>query len=376
VEGKPITIGSYGEGAKPILSGADSLTTWENIGKELWHTKVALAPSQVLQGGRRLRQVSSIDRLTDDKSWVYDKPSSSIVVKSALVPVALEFSSREYAFRAVNRSHLVLENVVLESAKIANFCDYSSEPVSDFVARNVDSRLGYTSGMLFFADTNGSFRNISIEDTTDVESAVLSGDTAGIVFGFGPGAGIQGLNVQRVHVSWSGSVDGAHEVPVDSFGIDLSKTKDAELTNVEVDHCGSSGINIQNDSHKVSIRDSKIHDNGLAAVGDRNGIGIGGQGAGSSDILIERVDVFRNWNHNIEIASTDRDAPMRNVRISDSTLRESKHSGIQVGGGHKGVVLECNKIFGNQEKSIVINEGTSGKPEVEIRNDHCGSSAT
>jgi hypothetical protein len=88
--GTPITFGSYGTGAAPIISGANLLTSWPTSGS-YYYASVSTQPHQVFRDGSRLTQVSSEGSLATGDWWwdsgtsnvyVYDNPSGHTIEAS------------------------------------------------------------------------------------------------------------------------------------------------------------------------------------------------------------------------------------------------------------------------------------------------------
>lgn len=151
-------------------------------------------------------------------------------------------------------------------------------------------------------------------------------------------------------------------------GIVSSGSHNLSFTNLDVSFNGSSGYSLENGSADVTIRGGAIHDNGWAADGDRNGIAIGGHGAGSNNIRISSVDIYRNSNPNIELSVTDQGQNAANVTVEYSQLHDGYEQGFKIDGGTSGVLLNRNLIYHNRKSGYYSNDNRFGDPAVRIFN--------
>ncbi len=138
--------------------------------------------------------------------------------------------------------------------------------------------------------------------------------------------------------------------------------------NLDVSFNGSSGYNIENGSADVTLRSGAIHDNGWATTGDRNGVAIGGHGAGSKNILVSSVDVYGNANSNMEISVTDHGQNAANVTVEYTRIHDGHNHGFKIDGGSTAVVLHADMIYRNEYSGYYANDNRYGAPEVSIYN--------
>ena len=143
-----------------------------------------------------------------------------------------------------------------------------------------------------------------------------------------------------------------------AFNIETNASAWITYRSIESLQAQSSGFNIENGCNFVTIGGgSLIHDNGLAESGDRNGIGIGSFGNGSSNITVQDSDIYNNTNHNIEVARTDSNAVMANLSFLRNRIHNSLAAGIYVGGAHTGVSVIYNQIYSNARQGLIAAEG-------------------
>ncbi len=152
------------------------------------------------------------------------------------------------------------------------------------------------------------------------------------------------------------------------FAAFLDAATDVKFVNCVFRDADSSGLIIQNGSHNISVRSGSVRDNGYVSTGDNDGIGIGGMGGGSSNLVFRGIAILRNKRANIEIATTNTNAAISHVLIQGCKISASSGNGFKIGGGHSDIRLVRNRIVQNAGYGIVTNQGTSGDPEVEIQN--------
>jgi hypothetical protein len=368
----PIVIGAYGKGDMPIVTANDQLSGWEPFSSDVWRTTVVWAVHQVFRNGERVGEERSVAELTGRTGWYYDARSLMLYISCRSNPLTdrseWEASRRNYAVNLENPSYVTLEGLDLRSNNSMGYGVLrigAIRLVSGITIRNVHVSEGGSSCIIFKNDPGGSFDKITIESATVTGCGVLVSSTAGLLFGAGLGGPATNVTVTNCRFSYIG----VHpSVPAKAaFGIDFGNVRHARLTNVEADHNGSSGIDFQKGSSDITVSGGSSHDNGLAAAGDRNGIAIGGYGAGSFDIIVRDMDIYGNRGANIEIASTATDAIMSEIVFVHNKVYDGLSHGVKVGGGHRSILFASNLIYDNAGHGFYASEGISGSPSVVLR---------
>ena len=78
--GNPITIGAYGTGAAPVISGANLFTSWTPSAGSLYYASYSTAPNQVFEDGARLTQNTVSAASLTAGQWYLDTVNSRIWV--------------------------------------------------------------------------------------------------------------------------------------------------------------------------------------------------------------------------------------------------------------------------------------------------------
>jgi hypothetical protein len=363
---KPITIASYGDGPKPVITANDVLERWERVAPKIWRTSIGWKPLQVFRDSVRVKKAETATAL---KSQEYVLLGDQLYVFSSAEPndrVGWEASRRLYALNLENVAFVSIEDLDLRSNNSNGYAVLriaASRPMSSLAIMNTDVSQGASSCIYVKNDPGAAIDGISFVQVFAHHCAALTSSAGGLMFGANGGQPTAHVTISNTRVAYNGVDENTRRDPIPVFGIDLANVHHAVLQVTEADHNGSSGIDIQKGSTDIIIRGGSSHDNGLAARGDRNGIAIGGYDGGSSQIQIIGVDVYNNTSANIEIDSTDKDEVCSDITITNSQIHGSKGSGIQLGGGHRGVTITGNRVENNGRYGIALFAGRSGSPQ-------------
>jgi Right handed beta helix region len=121
--GKPITFGSYGVGALPIISGANLATGWASVSSTnmtIWSVNQTSSANQVFEDGKRLASSVAYGAMSAG-SFYYDAGEGKVYVWtfSGDNPNShmIEVSSRNYAiYEAGGAKYITLQNLQTSSA--------------------------------------------------------------------------------------------------------------------------------------------------------------------------------------------------------------------------------------------------------------------
>lgn len=367
----PIVFDSYGSGPKPIINAADLITDWVNVSADIWSAPMHWRPNQIFRRQARMVQEPSKISLTADNQWFYDGATTLFVFSVANPNTAsIEASHRDYAFRLKDQDHVALNNMVLQYCNSRAGC-YSALATSNrsgFSITNVDVLYSYGPGVSF-DNTNGSLSSIVITDLTTDHCAFSPGGVGSVSFGtVGTDAQFTGVTVTGGHFAYAGVHGDSSVVARESSGIDLDNVKNSRFIGGSYDHNGSSAMIIHDGSSKIIVSGGTMHDDGQAPAGDGNEVGIGGIGAGSSDITLTGIDLYGSRSSIIEIATTNTNAVMTGITITNCKIHGGRSHGFQIGGGHRAIVFKYNLVYGNAGYGFFTNEGVTGDPAVLVYN--------
>jgi hypothetical protein len=185
--GNPITFGSYGAGALPIISGADLLTSWALNRGSVYYATEATSPRAVWQNNMQLTgPVANVGAIsagtwfwdtTTNRLYVWTADSSNPSTKTIESPTRLNgivITDKNYV--TINALQVEKTNDVFKGAIWANGDAVGS---TDITVKNSTVLYGMSS-IMFFSVNNAvaTGNSISGEKSTDL-SGVLTSDDSG-----------------------------------------------------------------------------------------------------------------------------------------------------------------------------------------------------
>jgi parallel beta-helix repeat protein len=115
-EAEPITYGAYGDGALPVLTGADPVDAWTPSGDDLWSAPLAADPEIVFFDGALGARRASEGELAAPGDWLWDGGASALVVFSVASPEGVEAGVRHNAVNAWEAHDVVVRDLEIRNA--------------------------------------------------------------------------------------------------------------------------------------------------------------------------------------------------------------------------------------------------------------------
>ena len=385
--GNPIT---YTNSGSPIIDGADVITTWTVHSGNVWQATVParnlnwVFASGVIhsayKNGLWQQQVGSLAGVIAEGEWFWDSASTVYYYTTGNPNTyTMQFGNRDVGIFGDDRSFITYQNLTVQHANFGWGIENGAltTSVSNVILTNITT----------IRNTNGAFQglvsasacagpctlsNITINGLNDLRSGLIGNSGESVGFGGVDGQAegtVSNVTVSNITVSYYGVADYAGGFGTGHAGIGFRYVTTGSLTGCQVDHSSTSGVDIQYASSGITISGCSIFNNGLSTVGDDNGIEIGLLGNGTSSIVITKNDVYNNYNSAFALAATATSQVASGVTISynrfhGSTSSAGNGQGVQIGGGHTGVVVEYNLIYGNADYGYSHTQGTSGSPSV------------
>ncbi|HME59249.1 MAG TPA: choice-of-anchor D domain-containing protein [Terracidiphilus sp.] len=150
--GSPITLGAYGTGAKPIISGADIFSSWITEGS-LYYSAAPVQPNQVFMSGVRLTAVAAKASLATG-DWWWDSTHSRIYVYDNPGGHTIEASQRYVAIAVSGVAYIALSNLQTQEAQ-TDGVDIT-EGSSRISVSGVLSQNNFTEGIQVYEAPNSS----------------------------------------------------------------------------------------------------------------------------------------------------------------------------------------------------------------------------
>jgi Right handed beta helix region len=365
------TLGSYGSGADPIIDGADVVTGWTNTSGNIWQATRPVTATQVFRNDVRGIKEASQAALTADYEWY--QSGSTLYIYTSTNPNTDGSSweadgGRTYNIYSIDRSYVTVENLQLYNSGTAGTDAIVAGPGTaagnGLIFQNLTIKNSYLRGILI--QTAGyALSGLQIQNVTVSYCNIQGGGEGQVQIGDAAGGVISNVTISNLTSNYGGDF-GFTGGPADTetHGLLLDNVSTATITGSTFEQNGSDGISIQNGTTGVTISSNTIADNGTAASGDRNGIGIGGIGNGSSNLTISGNAIYGNGNHNIEIATTDTGATSTGITFEYNSIHDSSAGGIFIGGNHTGISVLYNLIYSNAQVGLTLSEGSAGSPAV------------
>lgn len=121
----PIVVGTYGDGAAPVINGANVTTNWvlHDAANHVWSTPVGWTPSAaspaldvVFFGGVRGTKRTSVASVRVNGDWYWNPSNQTLYVYSVNLPTHVETAARDYG--VVGRDDLSVQYIVIENLEI------------------------------------------------------------------------------------------------------------------------------------------------------------------------------------------------------------------------------------------------------------------
>jgi len=122
MEGSVITFGAYGSGDKPIISGADNITGWEENGTNVWNASLTIQPHQVFFNGTRGTEVAYDDvNATNKWNWSSNilRVYSTSDPDTAYTEPGIEAMKREQCIAGTGQDYITIDGVTATMSKIS-----------------------------------------------------------------------------------------------------------------------------------------------------------------------------------------------------------------------------------------------------------------
>jgi parallel beta-helix repeat protein len=307
----PIVLGTYGEGAKPIISAGallDGPNSWEPgladterpggaTPVNVWYAEVENTANVLLFGRSLGTRVAALSDLVAAGEWYAGEDVVYVyaTVDPDLAPAGstIEVSQRDYAI--VNQQ----SNIVIQSIQV---------------------ELANLSANLFNWTDRGNQQNIHVRDVDSLYSA-----QDGIFFGNASAVG---------------------------------HTSDVTVENCQVSYSGSSGINIQTGCDRVIVKENFVEFATLSNVEYQAGIHVWGNTTSNANLQIINNEVShcrlstKPWASGNGI-HVDEVAPGGTVLIDGNTIHDNDGIGIFIEHSAN-VIARSNMLQNNGEDGILV----------------------
>jgi parallel beta-helix repeat protein len=374
IAGNPIVISAYGSGAKPVISGFTTLSSWTNQGSGIYNIPFTCtsAPEIVTIDGVQY----GMGRWPNSSTWAYIDSHSSVksisdmdlnsatinwagaelVIRQSTLNVIGRYIITDHSYQTLTFSGLTSSTVVTDAASVTDGFGYFIQNdirTLDIFGEwyyNTHSSLFY----MFFGTNNPNDHKIqisSIDNLIDITQYVNYIDIINISFKGANKTTIKCLannhiTIESCDIDFSGN-----------FAIEGNNSVDWTISNNIINHTNDVGIFFHSGSHRPHIIGNEIYNSGLI-LGAGNSDFFSGRGMyifQGDDPIIEYNKIFNSGYGGINFAGNN--ALIRYNLVDKFCIYKADGGGIAHGD---------SKIYSNMSVTgnIVLNGigGPSGLP--------------
>ena len=369
--GNPITFDAYGTGANPQINAASVVSGWTNASGNVWQATVTVQPSEVARNKTRAQPVASEGVLVQNYQWYW--ASNLLYIYTSSNPNSdgslWESAALNDCIVIHARSHLVFQNFDLY------YSNGSGEPIlmiqptsniTDLTFNNLNLYLAYSRGV-YILNTVAGLSNVTFSNVNISYCCAQSVDAVQIGSPSTTSNPTTGLTWTGGSIVYSGN-DANLGAPIASTALSLDNCTSCTVTNLQINHSGSSAVNIENGSTGITITGGSWHDDGQASSGDRNEFEVGSNGNGSSNITVSNVSMYNGGGDTVELSATSTQQVGSNVTINYCQIANGAGAGIHVDSGFTGVSFAYNLIYDNAGWGYEPITNAYGTPQVSMYN--------
>lgn len=286
VSGSPITIGSYGSGAAPIIDGSSAATTWAATAHaEVFSKEFAGPPAVVLEGSTLLTFVPWDTNLATTyaamsaSTWTFNGNTAYAWCSDDADPdthsMRVSSTANEDCIQSVDKSYITIDGLQLQHATRDGFISYDSPStnVSNIIVKNcVITEVG-RNGVLI-SNQNGGDASYNTTDCLVDNNTISYTGSHGISIAYG----IEDTIVSNNNISYAGwRIDlGRHGIslycnvstnPPDNITINNNTVT---YTYQQTDGTEGTGIQLDDYSKNCTVKFNNCNNNEGSGIGINN----------------------------------------------------------------------------------------------------------
>jgi len=339
-DGLPITFGAYGNGADPIINGANLIIGWTNYNGNIWYLALTTQPNQIFFDGTYGDKKNSLGALTYEYDWFWD--SSVLYCYAATDPddryVAVEASARDLGIWIKNKDYITVQDLTIKYSN--QYCitlqKWDGNAHTTFVIDNCDLSYSWRHGILLYNAGANSIAYVTISDCT------IHHNRACGIASSGEDPWVNNITIQDNTIHHNCMTGGTSPQHADTAGIRILGTVDGGHNN-------------------VTIIGNTIYSNGENSGLDGNhGLGIWIDHGGTAPVISRNL-VYSNNSHGICFEIVDGGKIYYNI----------SHSNTANGGVGILVSRRChdNEVYNNVSYGNYYGFGVRGDPELVANNE-------
>lgn len=321
-DGNPITISSYGSGAKPIICGADLSTGYIADGGSYKKAGITTEVEVVIYDGALLYPNDGATNTVGSNEWDWDADTLYVNVGEDPDEGVLEISQRENGIKLAYLEYITVDNIAVygvhfDGIMAWNDDTFGAAELKGYVISNCDSYMNAVNGIRVYSDTY-LISDVTISDCTTYYNGVSGIDIAKSVYD---------VTIKKV-VSHHNSQD------------DTDEAYSAGIVVRPVDRTGYGAL-IRNCTVYSNGKNSAGSDIGSTFSGEGIWIDTAGDNSGANPCIVRYNYCYGNAGDGLFCENTDNSEWYYNISINN---------------GKAGLSAQCSLVeFPNEENKFYNN---------------------
>ncbi len=358
--GNPITLGAYGAGAKPVITGFTWVSSWTNVGGNIWEStnpvsNLSTVNVVVINGVN-----TPIGRYPNNGYYSFQSHGGSYSITSNSLNGSTNWTGAKVVIRA-NRWTLVKQTITSQSGGTLYYSNGTTDPIDNFgFFIEDDPRTLDAQGEWYYNPntrkidiySSGQPNNVAI---STVETIISSNHQNNITI---DNLDIRGANTTAISIGncQNPKITNCDISYTGVFGIEVTNSSSyADIEYNNLNDCGSSAIESDDFGPYYTIKYNNIKRSGMISTilpNDYNGAAINSP---SNNALIQYNTIDSSGYDGISFRGTN--TQVRNNFVNHSCLVRDDGAGIYTGfTGETGKVIDGNIVL----NSMGIASGTAG----------------
>ncbi|MDE3183782.1 MAG: right-handed parallel beta-helix repeat-containing protein [Bacteroidota bacterium] len=347
--GNPITFGAYGSGAKPVITGFTWISSWTNLGGNIWEStnqasNLSTANIVLINGVN-----TPMGRYPNSGFLSFQSHGGNYSITSSSLNGSPNWTGAKVVIRA-NRWTFVKQTITSQSGGTLYYSNGSANPIDNFgFFIEDDSRTLDAQGEWYY---NPNTKKIDIYSTsqpnsvaiTTVETLISSNHQNNITI---DNLDLRGANTTAISIgnSQNPKITNCDISYTGVFGIEVNNSSSyADIESNNISDCGSSSIESDDFGPYYTIKYNNIKRTGLVSPilpNDYNGAAINSP---SNYALIQYNQIDSSAYDGISFRGTN--TQVRNNFVNHSCMIRDDGAGIYTGfAGEAGKVIDGNIIL-------------------------------
>jgi parallel beta-helix repeat protein len=361
VTGPPITFGAYGPGEKPIITANDIVSNegWSEVSPNVYSKPyVGENINQLFENSIKLKRTASAAEVDSPGEWFWG--NNTLTIYGNPEGKVLEASVRWWAFRAVDKDYIILENLDFSGSKNSWHGGVYFTSCNNPIVRNCIVRDMYAGGIELYGCKSGQVYNNTLYEISRNYPTPRAADDSSIKIGNWGDAASSGSN----------SIVYNNTVYNSRIGISFQEQNGGAAYSNHVYNLDNCAFTAQTRVSNIEIHDNLVHDVYLYALTGKNAppgvytFGNAIQIGGATGYIVENISIYRNHVYNVHQAKNWDGVGIdgAGIEIDIDSINCKAYQNIIHGTGGDGICFY--EVAGNNEahNNIIWDVGKDDNP--------------